>query len=199
MPHPKRSFVTILLIACIFLLFYHALQASPALSDSSCQVCDQVDWSRFAYAQYATTPSHLCNSVMLFERLHSLQSKADRLLMYPAQSSPNGRGIYGTLLRKARDQYGAKLKPIDVQRRRGDDRKSSETSNILLSLPRLTNSLEQPGPKAIPSSSLSTRPNTIASSISTRTRPSYNTWTSSSSYHHPPPQCAGPTGKRNRS
>ena len=45
---------------------------------------DGVDWSRFAYVQYATDQLYLCNSVMLFEILHRLESRADRLLIKTA-------------------------------------------------------------------------------------------------------------------
>ncbi|KAK9251415.1 nucleotide-diphospho-sugar transferase [Lipomyces tetrasporus] len=61
-----------------------------------------IDWSRFAYVQYVTNTAYLCNSVMLFEILHRLGSKAHRLMM---------------LLRQARDKYGVKLMPIEIQRR----------------------------------------------------------------------------------
>jgi hypothetical protein len=73
----------------------------------------RVNWSRFAYAQYATNIEYLCNSVMIFDTLHRLQSKADRLLMYPSSYSVNET----YLLRKARDQYNVNLAPIEVQRR----------------------------------------------------------------------------------
>ncbi|KAI9036774.1 nucleotide-diphospho-sugar transferase [Aspergillus affinis] len=43
-----------------------------------------VGWSRFAYAEYVTNTLYLCNSVMLFEALHRLGSKPDRLMMYPS-------------------------------------------------------------------------------------------------------------------
>lgn len=90
---------------------------------SSFQVGDGVDWSQYAYVQYATNTPYLCNSVMLFERLHSLNCKADRLLMYPLQFSPDGDNAEATLLRKARDDYNVILKPIEVQRRSSRDRK----------------------------------------------------------------------------
>lgn len=84
-------------------------------------------WSRFAYTQYATTPAYLCNSIMLFEILHRSGNKADRLLMYPptfqlqegADQSTESR-----LLRRARDHYNVKLKPIELQRSGGGDGKS---------------------------------------------------------------------------
>ena len=84
---------------------------------------DSADWSKFAYIQYATTVPYLCNSVMLFERIHSLGTKADRLLLYAQTFTPDEESITGTLLRKARDEYGAVLKPIEVQKRASDDRK----------------------------------------------------------------------------
>ena len=91
------------------------LPASP-------QVGSSTDWSKYAYVQYATNTPYLCNSVMLFERLHSLGCKADRLLMYPAQFSPNDDSAEARLLQKARDSYHVILKPIEVQRRPSRDR-----------------------------------------------------------------------------
>ena len=79
---------------------------------------DPVDWSKFAYAQYATNSEYLCNSVMLFDTLHRLGSKAERLLMYPSHMlDPEAReaaDLNGRLLIKARDQYGVILSPISV-------------------------------------------------------------------------------------
>jgi hypothetical protein len=76
-----------------------------------------VDWSRFAYTQYVTETAYLCNSVMLFEILHRLGSKADRLLMYPSTFSLDIKTTQGKLLLKAKDEYGAKLQPITIQTR----------------------------------------------------------------------------------
>lgn len=83
-----------------------------------------VDWSRFAYTQYVTDIDYLCNSVMLFEALHRLGSKADRLMMYPEDFSvaDGDNSRQARLLHIARDKYGAKLKPIQVQSRNGGDR-----------------------------------------------------------------------------
>ena len=85
-----------------------------------------IDWSRFAYGQYVTNSLYLCNSVMFFERLHELGSKADRVLMYPTRmlldpEAPKARGVDARLLIKARDEYGVKLIPIHVAHRDGDD------------------------------------------------------------------------------
>ena len=85
---------------------------------------DSVDWSRFAYVQYVTNLPYLCNSVMLFESLHRLGCRPDRLLMYPSHFALDGDTPEASLLRKARDEYGAILRPIEVQWRSSDDCKS---------------------------------------------------------------------------
>ena len=75
-----------------------------------------IDWSRYAYSQFATTSAHLCNSVMIFEALSRLGSKPQRILYYPSSwdteiSSPRDRD--SQLLVKAREWYNVKLIPID--------------------------------------------------------------------------------------
>ncbi|PWY75052.1 nucleotide-diphospho-sugar transferase [Aspergillus heteromorphus CBS 117.55] len=86
--------------------------ATPPLRDSR----TQIDWSRFAYTQYATDRSYLCNSLMIFEALHRLQSKADRVLMYPSSfmKSEDDRSPEARLLRFARDEYAVKLTPVQA-------------------------------------------------------------------------------------
>ncbi|EPS34287.1 putative UDP-GlcNAc: N-acetylglucosaminyltransferase [Penicillium oxalicum 114-2] len=93
-----------------------------------------VDWSRFAYIQYVTDTDYLCNSVMLFEALQRLGSKADRLMMYPEGFSvaDGDDSRQAKLLRFARDKYGAKLNPIHVQSRDGGDRTWAESYTKLL-------------------------------------------------------------------
>ena len=81
------------------------------------------EWSQFAYVQYVTNLPYLCNSVMLFESLHRLGCKPDRLMMYPSEFSLAGDSTESRLLRKARDEYKVILKPIEVQRRVTYDRK----------------------------------------------------------------------------
>ena len=75
-----------------------------------------VDWSRFAYTQYVTTDDYLCNSVMIFAKLEELGSKPDRVMMYPNYMHPNSsdESKSSELLIKARDQYRAKLVPVEV-------------------------------------------------------------------------------------
>ena len=104
--------------------------AANESAPSTTEAKDGVDWSQYAYVQYATNTPYLCNSVMLFERLHSLNCKADRLLMYPSDFSPDGDNTEGQLLRKARDAYKVILKPIEVQRRQGHDRKLIISSGL---------------------------------------------------------------------
>ena len=67
---------------------------------------------------------------MLFDRLHSLGTKADRLLLYFQDLAPENDDIPGGLLRKARDEYGAILKPVEVQARASNDRKLSADRNL---------------------------------------------------------------------
>lgn len=87
-----------------------------------------IDWSRFAYSQYVTGEDVLCNSLMLFESLHRLESKADRVLMHPlgwqVAEMGNDTDVVGTLLKQAREEYNVKLVPVKVQTRAGGDRKS---------------------------------------------------------------------------
>ena len=116
-----------LLLFLISLLVY-SLSFARQLSVSSNvgpSTSAETDWSRFAYVQYATSLPYLCNSVMLFGRLHQLGSKADRVLLHSSIFSPDGQDIPGTLLRDARDKYGAILKPIEVLSRDSLDRESA--------------------------------------------------------------------------
>ncbi|KAF4948000.1 hypothetical protein FGADI_9995 [Fusarium gaditjirri] len=112
------------------------LQEMSGEKDESETVDDGGDWSRFAYIQYVTNEDYLCNSVMIFEALHRLGSKADRLLMYPQQmldpeaeySSSHG----GKLLIRARDEYNVTLQPIEIQHRDGQDETWADSFTKLL-------------------------------------------------------------------
>jgi hypothetical protein len=101
--------------------------SSPSYSSfdgSRPDLLEGINWSRYAYVQYVTNTAYLCNSVMLFEILHRLGSKADRLMMYPSSFAVDGStSEESKLLRKARDQYGVKLMPIEIQRRASGDSK----------------------------------------------------------------------------
>ncbi|OTA08366.1 N-acetylglucosaminyltransferase [Trichoderma parareesei] len=116
--------------------FYH--QQPPYALKQSSKPTDGTDWSRFAYTQYVTNSLYLCNSVMLLERLHHLGSRADRVLMYPEKMLPDpetwddGGFQDAELLIKARDEYGVKLKPIQVQHRETVDDTWSDSYTKLL-------------------------------------------------------------------
>lgn len=73
------------------------------------------DWSRFAYVQYATDEVHLCNSILIFEALHRLGTRPDRVLMHPSSFlvEEGDSSFEAHLLRKARDEYNVKLVPIE--------------------------------------------------------------------------------------
>jgi len=99
------------------------LPRNPLCPDTA----DVTDWSQFAYSQYVTNPDYLCNSVMAFEALDRLRSKAARVLMYPSEWSvdPDSADQTSRLLLKANLRYNATLVPITVQRGVTGDRKWS--------------------------------------------------------------------------
>jgi alpha-N-acetylglucosamine transferase len=74
----RVRFASEILIVSILLLYFQFLKPT--------RVCeDKTDWTQYAYIQYVTNSDYLCNSVMLFETLHRLGSKADRLMLVPSQ------------------------------------------------------------------------------------------------------------------
>jgi hypothetical protein len=58
---------------------------------------------------------------MIFDSLRHLGTKAELLMMYPSHFHPSQDGEEGRLLKMARDVYGAKLAPIEVQQRASID------------------------------------------------------------------------------
>jgi len=79
-----------------------------------------IDWSQYAYIQYVTDKNYLCNSLMIFQSLQRLGSRAERLMMYPEQWFLDPEASNSTLLRQARDDYGVKLVPVRVQEFTGE-------------------------------------------------------------------------------
>lgn len=78
-----------------------------------------VNWSRYAYSSYATSSAYLCNSVMLFEALDRLGSKADRILFYDEGWDLNvsdERDRDSQLLLKASQEYKVKLVPAQFEK-----------------------------------------------------------------------------------
>ena len=51
-------------------------------------------------------------------------------MMYPDHFSLEDNSTEAILLRKARDEYKVILKPIEVQRRGGNDRKSDDSESL---------------------------------------------------------------------
>ncbi|RTE81857.1 hypothetical protein BHE90_003587 [Fusarium euwallaceae] len=117
--------LVVLIIMSGFLLFQHqdSLHQSLPQSIPSVQTTPEVDWSRFAYTQYVTNSAYLCNSVMFFESLHRLSSKADRVIMFPSGMLPSDEvdSDDARLLLGARDKYNVKLVPITIQHRENAD------------------------------------------------------------------------------
>lgn len=77
-----------------------------------------VNWKLYAYTQYATDGAHLCNALMVFEALHRLGSKAQRILIYPDSMDTeikNGRDRDGQLLNMAMRKYNVKLVPMKLE------------------------------------------------------------------------------------
>ncbi|KAI8416826.1 hypothetical protein FOFC_03139 [Fusarium oxysporum] len=86
------------------------------------QMVINTNWSRFAYAQYVTNSEYLCNSVMLFEALQHLRSRADRVMIYPPHMlGSDHKSSNARLLAKARDKYDVKLVPITVRHKDNTD------------------------------------------------------------------------------
>ncbi|KKA30511.1 hypothetical protein TD95_002074 [Thielaviopsis punctulata] len=83
------------------------------------------EWSRFAIVQYATNMDYLCNSLMIFEQLRKVNTRADLVLMYPDHYAPvdiaNPFSKAEKLIAQARDEYGVKLHPIQVASRKVED------------------------------------------------------------------------------
>lgn len=114
---PLRRFRTYVLLAIFILAVYYTFHRSPPSSNSQFFRYDSVDWSRYAYSQYATSSAYLCNAVMVFEALHRLGSRAERILFYPEEwdtevESSTDRN--SQLLVLARDHYNVQLVPIKV-------------------------------------------------------------------------------------
>ncbi|KAH6894659.1 nucleotide-diphospho-sugar transferase [Thelonectria olida] len=120
----------IVLVFTFFLLQKHRplVQSTPPLHATA-----DVDWSRFAYTQYVTDSEYLCNSVMFFEALHRLSSRADRVMMYPSSMLESGEDSKeARLLLKARDEFNVKLIPITIQHRNNADATWADSFTKLL-------------------------------------------------------------------
>ena len=79
-----QSFVTF--ITVIYYVSPGTWMIAPRASITSLTPTS-VDWPRYAYVQYVTSTAYLCNSMKLFEILHRLGSRADRVMVYPGYLS----------------------------------------------------------------------------------------------------------------
>ncbi|WPH04647.1 glucose n-acetyltransferase 1 [Acrodontium crateriforme] len=123
-PGGRQALAAVILVFVVFFLFlpkeYGVRDFSGLswLTHPSNVLIDDIDWSEFAYCTYATSSSDLCNSVMLLEALHQVDVRADRVLLFSREWDVDGENVTDEvrLLRRARDEYGAKLQPIDILR-----------------------------------------------------------------------------------
>jgi hypothetical protein len=74
----------------------------------------QLEWSRFAYSQYTTDTQTLCNALMVFESLHKLGSKADRVLLYPQEWTVKRDDRTAWLMQLAQQKFGVKLQAVEL-------------------------------------------------------------------------------------
>ena len=118
----RRSRPLVIAILAVVAIFYYSTHYHRRLfppTHAPSLRYKTVQWRLFAYSQYVTDSNYLCNSVMVFEALNRLGSKADRILMYPEEWDTDIANISdrdSQLLQKARSWYGAKLLPIKVKK-----------------------------------------------------------------------------------
>lgn len=89
------------------------------------------DWSQYAYCQYVTRPEYLCNSLMIFDSLERVGSKASRVMMYPHDWNVDDTTAQGRLLVQARDQFAVALQPIEVQHFDGQETWADSFTKLL--------------------------------------------------------------------
>lgn len=109
---------TLGIVATIALvLTYYSRQPAKSIQLLAHINYDVVEWSSFAYSQYATDEAYLCNSVMIFEALDRLGSRADRILFYPQTWDVEVSDRWdrrSQLLVMARDKYKVTLTPVNI-------------------------------------------------------------------------------------
>lgn len=113
-----RRVRTWVILAVFVMLIIWQRRARPPPSALPHVHYDEVDWSRFAYTTYATSETYLCNCVMLFEALHRLGSRAERVLFYPKGwdlivESDSDR--ISQLLLMAKEDYKVQMVPSPIE------------------------------------------------------------------------------------
>ncbi|KAK3659961.1 hypothetical protein LTR56_000887 [Elasticomyces elasticus] len=91
----------------------------------------EIDWSRYAYAQYVTNDAYLCNSIMIFTSLRTLGVRADLLMMHPDDWSAGNDTVSGRLLLQA-SELGVSFAPVRVQHLEGGDSTWADSFTKLL-------------------------------------------------------------------
>lgn len=120
-----RILIPIALVAIIVYLLSRApAQSNASLPELTKALNDpEIDWSRFAYVQYVTSPEYLCNALMLFTSLRDLNTKASLVLLYPSNWSVNAIDEYSEaydltpvarLLQSASLDYDVTLHPVPL-------------------------------------------------------------------------------------
>lgn len=114
---PPRGRTLLVFAAIVLSLVYYTTSRKPASRGHAHLSLGSVDWSRYAYSQYATDGAYLCNSLMIFDSLRNLGSRADLILFYPSDwdlrvSDDLDRN--SQLLNLAKDKYHVKLIPVEV-------------------------------------------------------------------------------------
>lgn len=118
-------------IVAIVLLYFLVFSRSSEQGDIHPFHGTKINWTKYAYSQYATDQHYLCNSVMVFDSLHKLGSKADRLLFYPKSwdlDVSSSKDRISQLLVMARDKYKVKLKPTDMYTLKRGESDDGETT-----------------------------------------------------------------------
>lgn len=80
---------------------------------------EDVHWKRYAYVQYVTSPEQLCSSMIFFESLHRLGSKAERVIMYPKPYRAVNESREAMMLLSAEETWGVVTIPVDIQHTSG--------------------------------------------------------------------------------
>jgi hypothetical protein len=114
----RRRWRSLAVVATVALILTYFLRRPTKSRKALAHInYDAVDWSSFAYSQYATDQAYLCNSVMIFEALDRLGSRADRILFYPQTWDVEVSDLWdrsSQLLVMARDKYKVKLTPVNI-------------------------------------------------------------------------------------
>lgn len=83
----------------------------------------RTNWSKYAYVTYATDEHNLCNALMVFESLHRLGSKADRVMLHNPQWASTSQGAKdrpAQMLHILENKYDVVLKPVQMLDERGE-------------------------------------------------------------------------------